>query len=105
MELVSAYSKLPDVASDLGRCVERLARARGARRVSESVSVRSTGRKGRVWALTERLSEEQQQAIADAFIAGTQQKDLADQYGISLRSVRRLLVSMGISKADRLAAA
>jgi hypothetical protein len=71
---------------------------------SEPVSVRSTGRQGRLWALTERLSEEQQQALADACIAGTPQKDLAEQYGISLRRLRRLLASMGVSVKDRVRA-
>jgi hypothetical protein len=42
-------------------------------------------------ALAKRFSSETSAALAEAFASGVKQKDLARQYGISIRSVKRLL--------------
>jgi hypothetical protein len=41
--------------------------------------------------IRQRLSPVQRSALVDAFAAGIKQKDLALQYGISIRSVKRLV--------------
>ena len=55
------------------------------------VSVRSTGRTGRVVALSDRLSEQDVRAIAETIEARVPQWKIAEQYGISLSSVKRIL--------------
>lgn len=46
---------------------------------------------GRPWALNRRLTKEIRAAIVTAYQAGTRQQTLADRYGISLSSIKRLL--------------
>jgi DNA-directed RNA polymerase specialized sigma24 family protein len=89
--LVRAYSKRPELLEELNQATRRLARALDADPLGEPVSVRSTGRVGRVWALNDRLSEADMQAIVQKFRAGTPKQELAEQYGISLSSIKRLL--------------
>lgn len=91
MELVRAYSKRPELLDELDQAARRLERALAADPLDEPVSVRSTGRVGRVWALTDRLSDADVQAMIEKFQAGTPKQKLAALYGISLSSVKRLL--------------
>ena len=58
-------------------------------------SVRSLDRKGRVWSLAERLSEEDVQLLVKEYRAGALRQELADNYKISLSSVGRLLRAHG----------
>lgn len=54
-------------------------------------SVRSFDRKGRIWGLTERLSQEDIHKIAQSYEAGELRRDIAARYKISISSVSRLL--------------
>jgi hypothetical protein len=46
---------------------------------------------GRQWRVRDRLSEAQVRQLVEAFQAGTPKHELAERYGISLSSVKRLL--------------
>ncbi len=85
------------MADDLRRCVEQLGRARRSRQPVVT-SVKSTGKSDQAWRVRDRLTEEQQQALAAAFRAGAEQRELAERYGISLSGVKRLLRSMGVRR-------
>lgn len=90
MDLSSAYSKRLDLAEALVRAVSQL---RSAQQGADAprASVRSIGRSEREWRLVDRLSEaEPCQLVAD-FTSGTPTWNLAEQYGISLSSVKRLI--------------
>lgn len=91
MELVRHYSNRYELLDDLDQAARRLARAVAADPGGEPVSVRSTGRVGRVLAVRDRLSEADVRAIVEKFEAGTPKHQLAEMYGISLSSVKRLL--------------
>ena len=60
--------------------------------------MKSTGKSEQFWRVKDRLTEEQQQELAAAFRDGAEQQALADQYGISLSGVKRLLRSMGVRR-------
>jgi DNA-directed RNA polymerase specialized sigma24 family protein len=89
--LIRAYSNPSGPLEELARAVRRLERAVPDDGQDEPCSVRSSGRVGRVWALSERLSDEQVQAMVAKFKAGTPKQQLADEFGISLSSVKRIL--------------
>lgn len=89
--LVTRYSNRLDLLDDLERSARRLARALDADPIREPASVRSFGRVGGHWALTDRLSKDQISAIVEKFRAGTTKQALAMQYGISPKSVQRLI--------------
>jgi hypothetical protein len=91
VDIVRSYSKRPDLLEDLDRAVRRLAQAAKTHASDQPLSVRSSGRVGRVWALAERLTEAEVRALAANFRAGTRKWRLVAQYGISESSVKRIL--------------
>lgn len=98
--LLRAYSKRADLLSDLGRTASSL--QRWTEEVSERrLSVRSSGRVGRVWALDERLSEDQEREIVSAFLAGESKARIAERYKISPKSVQRVMRKRGVRRSDR----
>lgn len=93
--LIRDYSKRPDVGDDLKRARYRLGKAVAADTQSKRLSVASTGRKPRVWSMEERLSPETITAMIADYRAGSIGKEIAEKYGISLSSVRRLMRKHG----------
>ena|SRR6266498_1542990 len=90
VDLGRAYHKRPDLASALVKRVAQIRKAQAAApRLRRSVS--STGRTERVWKLDDRMSDADIRLMADAFRRGTPKWKLAEQYGISESSVKRLL--------------
>jgi hypothetical protein len=87
---ILAYSKRPDVLQDLDHALHQLGEAL-AEPAPHPVSVRSSGRVGRVWAMTDRLTDAQVRDLVAAFRTGTPKWKLAEQYGISPKSVQRLV--------------
>lgn len=98
VELVRSYSKRSDLAFGLVKTVKLLAQAR--EQAGERLSVESTGRVGRVHAVSERLGAETVQKIVDQYRSGVIARELAEDYGISLSSVRRLLRKAGARVKD-----
>lgn len=50
---------------------------------------------------SERLSEADRQAIIERFRAGSTREQLANEYGVSLSTVKRLLRKAGVRRQDR----
>lgn len=51
--------------------------------------------------VSDRLSADAEQAIVDAFMAGTPKWELAERYEVSLSSIKRLLKRRGVSRRGR----
>jgi hypothetical protein len=98
VDLLMAYSKRPDLALDLGKANDQLARGSAEGASSGHQSVRSIGGRGRTDLLEDRLSEDEVRQLVAAFTSGTPKWKLAEQYGISLSSVKRLLRARGVRK-------
>jgi predicted DNA binding protein len=90
VDLVTAYSKRPDLADSLVRAVQQIERARD-RASGQTVSVRSTAKSGRQWRVADRLADADIRVLVAAFERGTPKWKLAEQYGISESSVKRLV--------------
>lgn len=102
MDLATAYSNRPDLASSLVKTLERLKRAQ-ARTDDAPVSVRSTGRSERQWRVTDRLSDADVRTLVAAAEAGTPKWQLAERYGVSESSVKRLVRKHRKQQAAQLA--
>jgi transposase-like protein len=61
-------------------------------------SVRSAPLSTRQWRVGDRLSEADTEQLVAAFTAGTSKRKLAERYGISESSVKRLIRQHGASK-------
>lgn len=90
VDLSSVYSKRSDLADALVRAVSQLHSAQQQVGVAR-VSVQSIGRSDREWRVSDRLSEDQLRQLVDAFRTGTPKRKLAEDYGISESSVKRLI--------------
>jgi DNA-directed RNA polymerase specialized sigma24 family protein len=90
-DLVRAYSKRPDLCEELVRTIRNLDRALSASALSGPASVCSTGRSARDWRVSDRVSDSEASMIVMAFSRGTSKRELAERYGISESSVKRLL--------------
>jgi FixJ family two-component response regulator len=101
VELVRRYSNRPDLLYDLETLMSSLRRATAGGAPEQRLSVSSTGRLGRQWALSERLTEDQEQKVVDAFLAGASKPQLAREYGISPKSVQRVLRKHEARRVDR----
>lgn len=99
--LIRDYSRRPDVGDDLKRSRYRLAKAVAADVPSKRLSATSTGRRPRVWSIEERLSPETVAAMIADYQAGSIGKEIAEKYGISLSSVRRLMRKYGGRLKDK----
>jgi DNA invertase Pin-like site-specific DNA recombinase/Mor family transcriptional regulator len=98
VDLVRHYSNHDTMATDLGK--HRVALARALDRDEHWTSVRSANRDEVPWRLTDKLSEDDLACLlADA--RGLTGQQLAEKYGISLSSVRRLLRRHGARRRDR----
>jgi hypothetical protein len=60
--------------------------------------VQTSGRIGRVWALGERLTEDQEHEIIAAFMAGESKARLVERYKISPKSVQRVVRKHGVRR-------
>lgn len=91
VDLVRAYSNAPEVRSDLSRSRAALAGAL-ERGVSEWRSVQSTGRTERAWKLEDIISAETMEQVRQEYVPRVvTHKRLAEKYGISQKSVQRIL--------------
>lgn len=92
---MGAYSNRRGFADALVSAVTQLRQAQEQTSVT-AFSVRSTQTSSR-WRVGDRLSDADQGRLIAAFTAGTKRK-LAERYGISESSVRRLIRQYGASK-------
>ena|SRR2546421_631873 len=91
LDIIRHYSNRADLLDDLDRATHRLEQANAANSAAERLSVRSTGRLNRKWAMQDRLGEAELRDIAESFRAGVSKCKLAERYGISVSSVKRIL--------------
>jgi hypothetical protein len=106
VDLVRAYSKRADLCEELVRTLRNLELVLAADEPSGPVSVCSSGRSPRDWRVSDRVSDSEVDTIIMAFSRGTSKRELAERYGISESSVKRLLRSAGVRRrswSDRLA--
>jgi hypothetical protein len=96
VDLIGAYSKRRDLADALVGAVQQLRQVQA--QGSEPAPSLCSDRSHRQWRIGDRLSEpDQKQLIAD-FTAGTSKRKLAERYGISESSIKRLIRQHGASK-------
>ncbi len=91
MDLLTSYSKRADLLYDLQEALRHLRQASTEDTPPSVSSVRSPDRKGTVWALADRLSEDDRHKIVLSYEAGELRQDIANRYGISVSSVARVL--------------
>ena len=96
VDLIAAYSKRRDLADALVSSVQQLRQAE-AQIGEPAFSVRSTQTFSR-WRVNDRLSQADMERLVTAFTAGTSKRKLAERYGISESSVKRLIRRHGASK-------
>jgi hypothetical protein len=89
--LVGTYSKRQDLADQLRRVLDRLGRAHQEPVGDPELSVRTTAKADQPHRVVDRLGEQAVRELIEAFHAGTPTWRLAERYGISLSSVKRLL--------------
>ncbi len=92
-----AYSKRRDLADVLVSAVRQLRQADG-RGGEPGQSVHSTPLGSRQWRVGDQLSQDDRAQLLAAFTAGTPKRQLAEQYGISESSVKRLIRHDGAPK-------
>lgn len=98
-----SYSKLVDLAAELGKLTDQLGRARHDGQYEDCQSVRTVGGNRRTDLLEDRLSEDDIRQLISDFQSGTPKWKLAEQYGISLSSVKRVLRKQGARRQDKAA--
>lgn len=100
VDLIAAYSKRQDLADSLVSAVQRLRQAQ-VEASEPAHSVRSAPLSTRQWRIEDRLPDADTERLIAAFTAGTPKRKLAEQYGISESSVKRLIRQHGASKRSR----
>jgi hypothetical protein len=97
VDLIRAYSNRRDLADALVSTVQQLRQAQ-TQSNGTAYSVRSTPLSTRQWRVGDRMSEAEIEQLVAAFTAGTSKRKLAERYGISESSVKRLVRQHGASK-------
>jgi len=95
VDLIQAYSKRRDLAESLVNALRQLQQGQNGGR---SRSIRPAPLSTRLWRMVDRLGEADQERLIAAFTAGTSKRKLAERYGISESSVKRLIRQHGASK-------
>lgn len=89
MDLLIAYSNPSDLLFGLLRATEQLnATSLGLSAEARSVS---SGRQPRVWRVRDRLDDAGVQRLISGYQGGATARQLAEQFGIGMTSVKRLL--------------
>lgn len=99
VDLLTAYSKRPDLAVDLQKLGDQLVAA--AREPTRRQSVQSTGRLGGPERLEDRLSPADIEHLVSAFLSGTPKWKLAEQYSMTMSGIKDLLRRQGVRKRHK----
>jgi hypothetical protein len=103
VDLLVAYSNRSDLREQLQRATVILsekARQDDGTNPSPEGEVRSATR---WWSLRDRFSAEDLQTIIDLYKSGATAKQVAEKFGVSVRSVTRLLHQYGLHRGGRAA--
>jgi DNA-directed RNA polymerase specialized sigma24 family protein len=99
VELTHAYSNTPNLLSDLEAARQDIA---SDDNLSAAWSASNDGPAGsgqaRPWSLRRRLSPDAIETLIDRYVTGTTARELAEQHGISVRSVKRLVHDHGAAR-------
>ncbi|WP_214111392.1 hypothetical protein [Acrocarpospora catenulata] len=95
MELLGRYSKRSDLQE---RLLEALERAKIPHDDHDDQLASPSSRPRVVQKITDRLTDEEVRKLVESFHAGTPKHVLAQEYGISLSSVKRLLRKQGATR-------
>lgn len=96
---MGSYSNRQDLTDALVSAVQQLRKAQAATG-EPAFSVRSA-QSPRQWRVGDRLSEADAERLVADFATGTSKRKLAERYGISESSVKRLIRQHGASKPSR----
>ena len=99
VDLIGSYSNRQDLADTLVSAVTQLRKAQA--RPGEQVSSVRSAQSPRGWRVGDRLSAADTEQLVAAFTAGTSKRKLAERYGISESSVKRLIRQYRASKPSR----
>jgi hypothetical protein len=91
VDLVTAYSNRLDLATSLVKTLEQLRRAQERATDAPAGTVWSTGRSERQWRVSDRLSEADLRVMVAAAEQGTPKWQLAEKYGVSESSIKRIV--------------
>jgi hypothetical protein len=98
VELTRRYSNHADLHERLAQAAQRALSTNQDQEVPDACIVR--GRATGVWRVHDRLSERDVIEIIEQFRAGKPKHSLADQFGISLSSVKLLLRQRGVRREE-----
>ncbi|HEV7454987.1 MAG TPA: hypothetical protein VGO07_07045 [Candidatus Saccharimonadales bacterium] len=93
MDLIVHYSNTPQLLFDLRLTVRALAEPGSDQ---EKLTLPSPAQSAQPWSTSARLGTTGMDALLDAYHAGATKKQVADQFKISLSSVKRLLRKHGV---------
>jgi DNA-directed RNA polymerase specialized sigma24 family protein len=97
VELVRRYSNHADLQERLSQAARKITPTTDQdQEPPDDTSV--SGRDGRAWKVSDRLSDELVEAIIERFLAGEAKHALATRYGVSLSSIKRLLRQKGVRR-------
>ena len=89
VDVIRQYSKNRGLLDDLARTIAQTEQA--AKIQDQRRSVRTTARTNERRTLQDRLNADDLRRLIVAYHSGTTQRELAERYGISVTSVKRLL--------------
>jgi hypothetical protein len=93
------YRNHPDLLEQVREAVVIMAEGRRNRRRHARATAQASSTRSRC--LRDRFTSEDLQTMVDHFVSGTTAQCIADKYGLSVRSVRRLLRERGINREHR----
>lgn len=96
VELVRRYSNRPDLQERLAEARSRASHRGGHEPGNHDVA--ASGRVPGTWRVRERLTDEDVQALIGEFLAGTPKRLLAEQYAISVSTVKNILRKHGVRR-------
>lgn len=97
MELLRRYSNRSDLLKHLVSVLERISEETPASDEAPQLAS-ADGPRPQAWRVSDRLSSADIKILVTSYLAGGTIRDLAEQYGISTTSVKRVLRASGARK-------
>ena len=98
MEVTHAYSNTPGLLTDLEAARQIVISYDNLPAWWAGSNQPGGDRQPRPWSLRRRLSPHDIETLIDRYVTGTTARELAEQYGISVRSVKRLAHDHGVAR-------
>ncbi len=100
MDLLVAYSNRSDLREQLQRAAVILSEEARQDDEPESSGDGEVSSATRWWSLRDRFSSQDLHTMIDLYRSGTTAKQVAEKFGVSMRSVTRLLHQHGVRRAS-----